>query len=122
MAVRMTGAQFKAFWGAEWGPNAMIEEEAVTVDGEEFDTCDGIVEEIPDASRVIMTGGIIIPDQMAHRQAEINAENFARKWLKAQTTVTLLVEVPREHADDFAERIGCLGRDGIKAKIVGKTG
>lgn len=121
MPVKMTGAQFKAFWAAEWGPNAMIEEEAVTVDGEEFDTIDGDVAAISDASRVTLAGGIIIPDQMAHRQAEINAENFARKWLKAQTTVTLMVEVPREHANDFAERIGCLGRDGVKAKIVGKT-
>ena len=84
MPVKMTGAQFKAFWDAEWGPDAMIEEEEITFDGEAFDTCDSGLETIPDSSVVVMTGGVITPDQRAPRQQEIDAERF---YLDTQRTV-----------------------------------
>ena len=122
MPVKMTGAQYKAFLAADWGPDAMWEEEAVTVDGDDFDTCDGDVGAIPDASLVVLTGGVIIPDQMARQTQEIDAERFARKWLKAQTTVTLMVDVPREHADWFASSIKGMGVNKEFAKIVGRIG
>lgn len=122
MPVKMTGAQYKAFLAAEWGPDAYWEEAEIAVNGEP--TPDDINEEefIKDGDTVTITGGAICQDQVKHPHNWINAEPFARKWLKAQKTVTLMVDVPRELADQFVTMIAALGTEGNMAKVVGRVG
>jgi hypothetical protein len=118
----MTGAQYKAFLNSDWGPDAYWEEAEITINGNPIPE-DGINDDaIKDSDTMVITGGAICQDQVKHPHTWINAEPFARKWLKSLSTVTLMVDVPREHADDYAARIGALGRDGIRAKVVGRVG
>ena len=121
MTVKMTGAQFKAFLAAEWGPDAYWEETEITVNGEPMpDDCDDAF--VKDADTITITGGVIYQDQVHNPQSCINAEPFARKWLKAQSTVTLMVEVPREHADWFAKSFQATGVNKQMAKVISRIG
>lgn len=122
MPVKMTGAQYKAFLAADWGPDAYWEEAEISVNGQEAPE-DGVDEaSIKDTDVITITGGAICQDQVKRPHDWINAEPFARKWLKAQSTVTLMVDVPREHADQFVTMIQGVGTEHHKAKIVGRIG
>lgn len=124
MPVKMTGAQFKAWLNSDWGPDAMWEEEDYTVNGaevledESYDT-----DKIADTDVVVLKSGIIFTDQNDIRHCPtISAVTHAKGWLKAQSTVTLMVDVPREHADWFATTIKGMGVNHEYAKIVGRIG
>ena len=125
MPVKMTGAQFKAWLATEWGPNAMWEETEVLRNGElveqDVDSDPGIY---ADTDTVTLVAGTIIPDQNATPSAMeyLDALKVARKWLKSQTTVTLMVDVPREHADFFAKSFESTGVNKQMAKVTGRIG
>lgn len=125
MPVKMTGAQYKAFLATEWGPDAYWEDTEILKNGE---AVEGDRDSDPtlyaDADTVTILGGTIIPDQSLppSQHEHIDAVKFARKWLKAQSTVTLVVEVPRQHAEWFASSIKGMGVNKEFAKIVGRVG
>ncbi|WCS27196.1 hypothetical protein LOK46_10385 [Methylobacterium sp. NMS14P] len=125
MPVKMTGAQFKAFLATEWGPDAYWEDTEILKNGEEVDEGrDSDPTYYADTDTVTILGGTIIPDQSQPPSLieYVDAVKFARKWLKAQSTVTLVVEVPREHAEWFASGIKGMGVNKEFAKIVERIG
>lgn len=125
MDVKMTGAQFKAFLAAEWGPDAYWEDTEILKNGEVADEDrDSDPTYYTDTDIVTIQGGTIIPDQsLPPSQLEhIDAAKFARKWLKAQSTVTLMVEVPREYAEFFKGQFGGMSFNGKSAKVVSQIG
>jgi hypothetical protein len=120
----MTGAQFKAWLNSDWGPDAMWEEEDYTVNGaevledEQYDT-----DKIADTDVVVLKSGIIFTDQNDIQHCPtISAVTHAKSWLKAQSTVTLMVDVPREHVEFFNEQFGGMSFNGKQAKVVGRIG
>lgn len=125
MPVKMSGKQFKEWLVSDWGPDAMWDEYHYTVDGAEVLDDDNFDDTtIPDAAKVVLTAGTIYLDQRdIMRSATVSAVTHAKKWLKAQTTVTLLVEVPREIADRVESSISQIGvHPGGRAKVVGRFG
>lgn len=106
--------------GSNWGPDAMWEETEILRNGEPVDEgSDSDPGEFKDSDIVSIIAGTIIPDQAAPAGSleYIDAVKFARKWLKTQNTVTLMVDVPREHADRFAEMIADIGINNARAKV-----
>jgi len=125
MPVKMTGAQFKAWLASDWGPDAMWEDTQVIRNGELVDEeRDSDPAAYADGDTVILVGGTIIPDQsVAASQMEyVDAVKHAKKWLKSQSVVTLMVEVPREHADWFAKSFEGTGVNKQMAKVVSRFG
>ena len=122
MPVKMTGAQYKAFMEADWGPDAMREEAEITINGEPVpeDFCDDERTLMKDGDLITVSGGVLYPDQTGRPRHFIDAERFARKWLKDQSVVTLLVEVPREYSDQIAKLIAENGVNNRMAKVVGR--
>jgi hypothetical protein len=120
MAVKMTGAQYKAFLASNWGPDAMWEETEIFRNGERVpEEEDSDPSLYADGDIITIAAGTIIPDQDAPAEdiVFLDAVKFARKWLKAQNTVTLMVDVPREHADRFAQMIAEIGINSARAKV-----
>lgn len=108
MGVKMTPDQFRGFMAADWGPDPYWEEVIVLLDGEECPEDDDPLEKLEGVKRVEIVGGVIIPDQRKElrHQETVDVERFARSWLKAQKTTTILVEVDKDLADSLREHIG----------------
>lgn len=99
MAIKMTGASFKAWYNDDWGKDGngddpYIEEELIIVDGIEYrDSVE--LSKVSDDSQVTLDGGVITFGFGSDHES-VKAESHYRKWLKAQNTITLLVEVSRD--------------------------
>lgn len=104
MPVKLTGKDYKAFLNTEWGPDAIWEDYVLLVDGvivnydEAYDFNENTID---DTSKVELRGGYIVLDQTKVPHTQIDAETFLRKWLKAQTHVSILVQVDRKQLDAF---------------------
>ena len=100
MTVKFTGKQFKEFWAEEWPDSWWCDEEEVWVNGILWED----EADIEDTDQVKLVGGTIYTDEETNLQA-MPLEKYARKWLKAQNSVTFLVVVNKELAD--AVRAAC---------------
>jgi len=106
MAVKMSGADFKAFVADDtiWPDSILgwLEDEEVTVNGkindedEAWDKCE------PGDLIVIIAGSIRFLDR---NKDDIELTTLAKRWLKKNNTVTLLVEVTRDNEDGLRSRI-----------------
>ena len=123
MPVKMTGRQYKAFLAASWGPNAMWEDTEILRNGKPVEQdVDSEPDGFADEDIVTIVAGTIIPDQglPPGQQEYIDAVKFARKWLKDQSVVTLLVEVAREDADAVTAMIDRFDIDQRRPKVIGR--
>ncbi len=93
--VKMTGAQFNAFVNDPiWPEEAYWDDTLFRLNGEEVDDFDKIE---PSDEIVILEGYVFL----GGNNDTIMATTFARRWLKAQTHVVVMVTVPREQKDDL---------------------
>lgn len=96
--VKMSGADFKAYWFADWGAHTdgtdpWVDDEVILVDGEQIEDVDA--DKIPDNARVEIHDGIITwRYRVVARSA--NLVTHARNWLKDQNVVRLVLGVQKE--------------------------
>lgn len=111
MAAKTTGAEFKAFYEdpAYWpetveeGDPPYHDDTVIEVDGAALDD-DADYLAIPDTAVVVIRYGYVVNPAQGHAET---FEEYFRHWLARQTTVRLVVEVPK--AQEAAVR------DAIKA-------
>lgn len=94
MATKTTGAEIKRFyndpdyWPEDEG-NTYHDDESITVDGVPMDNEKGIAG-IPDASVVTVSGGVVFGPKW--NGDEPSFETYFKRWKKAQTSVSFVVE------------------------------
>jgi hypothetical protein len=97
MTTRTTGAEYKRFMADDtwWPAGAYHEDESIDVDGIALDG-DTNVLDLSDTAEIVIDGGIVFD---ANGSDLAGFEAFFRKWKRAQSTVTMTVEVPRDKVD-----------------------
>jgi hypothetical protein len=116
MAVTLTGKEFKAFYEDPqvWkDPSSYVDEMQIFVDGKIFDGqrddgqyVEGHVEDIHDHAQVKVEYGTFCANADAEGE---DVCTTIRRWKKAQTTRTLLVEVDVAKLDAFKAAIKAAG-------------
>jgi hypothetical protein len=99
MACKMNGAEFKAFYTSDWGNEAFWDDYEIEVNGESIVT-DYEDAKIDDTDQVRILSGVVYVDG-EYGGKHVAADTFARRWLKARTISTLVVEVPNDQVDAF---------------------
>ena len=101
--IKTTGAEFKAFYADKtaWPEDAWHEGETITVDGAVDDDYDFDIEQIADAAKVTLEGGIVFKDDQATDGPSF--ESHFRAWRKRQNTVTLAVTVDKAKESQLRE-------------------
>jgi hypothetical protein len=92
--VRMTGAEYKAFTGFEWGPDWYWDETAFLHNDVEKDD----IGEVDDTDVIVILAATIYKGQEANSEA-IDGVRFARAWLKKRNSTSLIIEVPNPVLD-----------------------
>lgn len=93
MAAKTTGAEFKRFYNdsAFWLEGVWVDASVISVNGGEQEDYDA--DRIPDDAKVAILSGVVVG---ADNDEICAFDTFFRRWLKAQTTRTLNVEVSVE--------------------------
>lgn len=107
MAEKTTGAEFKKFYSDPvfWPDGVWHDDEVVLVDGVAQDDLDPDM--IPDASKVVIECGVVfLHDDDGEGVA---LDTYFRRWLKVQTTRSLVVEVSAEKLDAVVAAIKAAG-------------
>lgn len=91
MTVKTTGAEFKRYYNDPvfWPEGAWRDDDVILVDGVEQEDID--VDKIPDAAKVTIEAGVVF--KSVSDDEGVNMGTHFRRWLKAQTLRTVLVEV-----------------------------
>lgn len=109
--MKMSGADFRAFLDCKdpsiWPPGLYIEEELLRIDGDE-------IEELPEsfdpASIIEIMGGSTAWESSADRErATPTLRTLARRWIKMQTTVNVVVSIPKKSMDQIASAVAKIG-------------
>jgi hypothetical protein len=99
MGVKISGLQFKAFMNdaAVWPDGMMYEDEVIVVDGvpllEGFDP-----DAVSDTAQITVTGGYM--ENQNTREEHGSFEACIKRWMKAQRTIVLMVEVDRDRVGE----------------------
>lgn len=99
--TKMNGAQFKAFWNSEWipgRPNVALDDWVYMIDDNVINSDengDFAENTIADTATVKILQGAVY-DQDDTNWPGIGLALLARRWLRAQTHVQLVVEVEKE--------------------------
>lgn len=116
MTVKTTGLQYKAFIKSQdpafWPEGAWMDDAEVVVDGRPWN---GDVDEdqISDTAEVRVTGGVVFLSEDADDGPSVEAH--LKRWLKAQTTMVVMVEIDKVHKQALCE---CLAKMPFKAKVL----
>lgn len=117
MSINTTGRDFKRFYNddAVWKPpgskeGAYFDDVAIYVDGNDWEDTGKDYTDIPDDAKVSFSGGSWYPDQTTAAQYEgRNFETVFKKWRKAQTHTTIIVEVALENIDAMKAAVTAAG-------------
>ena len=94
MTVKTTGAEFKRFYfdDAYWPDGTWHEDEEIEVDG--LPTSEDLaIENIPDTASMRIAGGVVMG--LADDSAP-SVESYFKKWRKAQSTASFVVECAKD--------------------------
>ncbi|MPQ71466.1 hypothetical protein [Pseudomonas sp. MWU12-2323] len=109
--IKTTGAELKKFWSNTdpqfWPKDSFIDGMWWEVNGVEKDDVD--VELLADADLVLVEGAIVMEED------DKDFASVLKKWRKAQTHVTLAIEIPTQHEEALVEFL-----KGVKGKIIGR--
>lgn len=102
--IKTTGAEWKAFMDEPWPEDKAYDDETVFVDGMEFD-CMTPHERIPDASAVLVEGGVV--DDGDGNSRTLAAE--FRAWRKRRDTVTMVVTCSKSAEELLRDAVRAAG-------------
>ena len=111
--MKTTGAEWKRFYTdpIAWPDGAWHEEEEITIDGREPpDDID--LADVSDSASMTVSGGIVFMSRNDDEGPTL--ELHFKRWRKAQKTVVLAIEVPRDLADAVALAVAAAGGKVIK--------
>ena len=114
MTVKTNGATWKKFYQdpAFWPSEAWHEGEEITVNGLSVSDSDFDLTAMKDADHIAVTGGVVYLLKGGYDGPTLEAH--FRKWLKAQTTTTLLVEVDRARLEAVSAAVEAAGERVLK--------
>lgn len=94
MTVKTTGAEFKRFYfdDAYWPDGTWHEDEEIEIDGNPISE-DLAIEDIHNIAALKVTGGIVMG---LADGSEPSVESYFKKWRKAQSTVSFVVECDKD--------------------------
>ena len=107
MTVKTTGAEFKRFYfdDAYWPDGTWHEDEEIEVDGLPISE-DLAIEDVPDTASMRIAGGVVMG--LADGSGP-SVESYFKKWRKAQSTVSLLVECDKDKEDAVRSAVRAAG-------------
>lgn len=90
MTVKTIGAEFKRFYSDDsiWLTGMYHEDEEVTINGDQCIDFD--YKNTPDDAVVTVSGGVVCGPQFDENEPSL--ETFFKRWRKAQTTASFVVE------------------------------
>lgn len=103
MSVKMTGAEYKRYMASDdpafWPKDSFIDDTEVTVNGDVYDGDDS---SIPDAADVVIVEGSYFKN---YDSDGISLEAHFKRWRKAQSTVALVFDVPKDKEEVVREAV-----------------
>ena len=110
MTVKTTGAEFKRFYfdDAYWPDGTWHEDDEIEVDGLRISE-DLAIEDIPDTASMRIAGGVVMG--LADGR-EPSVENHFKKWRKAQSTVSFVVECDKDKEGAVRSAVRAVGGRG----------
>lgn len=110
MGVKTDGATFKRYYKDDspeaWPPETYFDDDLILINGEEARDRD--LAEVADTDLIEIQSGTVLIS--ADPEKAVALTTHFRRWLKKQTTVTLLVEVARDK--ESACRVAVLSAGG----------
>jgi hypothetical protein len=107
---KMTGYEYKQFISADWDKmlgvtGAYMDAQEITVNGVDEFSMDE--RSIQDTDKVVINGGCVL----ANEDIDLSLETLFTRWKKAQTTTTLVVEIPNDSVEYLTQQVGiCRGK------------
>lgn len=114
MSTKTNGATFKRFysdsvyWPQDEG-NTYHDDEVVLVNGAEFE---GDYSEVPDDAKISIEGGIVFGPQWDGNEPSF--EGFFKRWLKLQTTISIVIECDISKRDEVVAAAKAAGGKVLK--------
>ena len=107
MTVKTTGAEFKRFYfdDAYWPDGTWHEDEEIEVDGLPISE-DLAIEDIHDTASMRIAGGMVMG---LADGSEPSVESYFKKWRKAQSTVSFVVECEKDKQESVHAAIRAAG-------------
>ncbi len=107
--MKMSGADFRAFLDCKhpdiWPDGLYIEEELLRVNGVETE----ILEKTNDTDVVEIVGGSTAWENRRDERPAPTLASLARRWIKMQNELRVLVQVPKDKVDDLRKVLKSLG-------------
>lgn len=113
MTVKTNGAEFKRFYNdpAFWFKSRSAEDDSHTWWDDGVITVNGVDAENPDecqdTDEIAIHGGVVFGKVFGTKEPSL--EGYFKRWKKAQTTCTLVVEVPVEKRDAVIKALAGVG-------------
>lgn len=108
--IKTFGYQYKQFINDDWGQN-ICDDVYLLVNGEEYEDDENL---IADDAKVVIDGGVVYTDPNMDQEL-CSYESYFRRWRKAQTQTTVMVNVPLDKLEEFKKML----KD-LNARIVHK--
>lgn len=107
MTVKTTGAEFKRFYFDEayWPDGTWHEDEEIEVDGLPISE-DLAIEDIPDTAVMKIAGGVVLG---LTDGSDPSVESYFKKWRKAQSTVSFVVECDKDKEGAVRSAVRAVG-------------
>lgn len=108
MAVKTTGVEFKAYYtdGKFWPDGAYHDDTLIKVDGVTDDGTKNLIE-VADSAEILIESGIVFSSE--DDRDGLPMETHFRRWKKAQNTVFLIIECPKEKESAVTNAIKAAG-------------
>jgi hypothetical protein len=105
MAVKTTGAEFKAWLASDWGADAWWDDYVLIIDGAEVDDYDE--EKLADDAKIVIDSGVVYLDDTGEKSKSATAHFNA--WKKSQTHTIVMVTLPKNELDEFKKLVESMG-------------
>lgn len=96
--MKALGSDIVAFFNSEWPEDDYVDECSLSVDGEKIVKEDGTGDFPLSEKYELQSFGEIYRENSDHVRS---LDSAFRKWAKARTTVTMIVEVPKDKEEDI---------------------
>lgn len=102
MGAKTTGAEWNRFYQDEafWPEGRWPEEEDVTLNGQPVGE-DFAFESIADTDVLVVSGGVVFDQDVVEEICSLEA--LFKRWKKKQSTIRIVMEVPKEKEQEFRE-------------------
>lgn len=107
MSIKTNGAEWKRFYNDKvfWPEGHWHDDELMTLNGEESPE-DWDLSEVPDSAALTIEAGCVFD---AAGDSVASLESHFKKWRKAQTTASVVVEIHKDKLDELKALVKTIG-------------